>query len=101
VNLPADSHVHSEWSWDAPTGSMVRSCEKAVDLGLPAIAFTEHLDHTVWTVALDGLHASDHLAALATPEGLLTPPAFDAAGYLEAIEACRERFPELRILSGL
>lgn len=101
MNLPADSHVHSEWSWDAPKGSMVRSCEKALGLGLPAIAFTEHLDHTVWTVALDGLHASDHLAALATPEGLLTPPAFDAAGYLEAIEACRERFPELRILSGL
>lgn len=101
MTLPADSHVHSEWSWDAPTGSMERSCAKAVDLGLPAIAFTEHLDHTVWTVALDGPHASDHLAALSTPEGQLTPPRFDASGYLEAIEECRERFPELRILSGL
>jgi histidinol-phosphatase (PHP family) len=101
VTLPADSHVHSEWSWDAAKGSMERSCVQAVDMGLPAIAFTEHLDHTVWTVSLDALDESDHLAALATPDGLLTPPEFNASGYLEAIERCRERFPSLRILSGL
>ncbi len=101
VTLPPDSHVHSEWSWDAPKGSMERSCAQAVDLGLPAIAFTEHLDHTVWTVALDAIDGNDHLAALATPDGLLTPPEFDASGYLEAIERCRERFPSLRIMSGL
>lgn len=82
-------------------GSMERSCTQAVDLGLPAIAFTEHLDHTVWTVALDAIDENDHLAALATPDGLLTPPEFDPSGYLEAIEGCRERFPSLRILSGL
>jgi histidinol-phosphatase (PHP family) len=93
--------VHSEWSWDAPLGSMERSCAKAVELGLPAIAFTEHLDHTTWVVELDGPHRDEHLASLATPEGLLTPPAFDAAGYLAAIERCRDRFPGLRILSGL
>jgi histidinol-phosphatase (PHP family) len=99
--LPADSHVHSEWSWDAAEGSMDRSCAQAVDLGLPAIAFTEHLDHTIMTVALDVIDGSDQLAALATPDGLLTPPEFDTSGYLEAIEMCRERFPGLRILSGL
>jgi histidinol-phosphatase (PHP family) len=93
--------VHSEWSWDAPDGSMERSCEQAINLGLPALAFTEHVDHTVWTVALDGLAADDHLARLATPGGQLTPPAFDASGYLEAIQRCRDRFPGLRILSGL
>lgn len=101
VALPADSHVHSEWSWDAPLASMERSCARAVDLGLPAIAFTEHLDHTTWRVAADGPYASDHLTALAGPDGLLTPPAFDAPGYLAAIARCRERFPGLRILSGL
>lgn len=101
MTLPADSHVHSEWSWDAPIASMERSCAQAVDLGLPAIAFTEHVDHTIWTVALDGVYADDHLEALATPEGLLSPPAFDASGYLDAIERCRERFPSLQILSGL
>lgn len=101
VTFPSDGHVHSEWSWDAPRGSMERSCARAVDLGLPTIAFTEHLDHTVWTVALDALAGNDHLAALATPDGLLTPPEFDVSGYLEAIERCRHQFPSLRILSGL
>jgi histidinol-phosphatase (PHP family) len=99
--LPADSHVHSEWSWDAAIGSMAGSCVRAVELGLPAVAFTEHLDHTAWTVSRDALDDSDQLAALTTPEGLLTPPEFDARGYLAAIENCRERFPDLRILSGL
>ncbi|MGP3959951.1 PHP domain-containing protein [Nonomuraea sp. 3N208] len=99
--MPPDGHVHSEWSWDAPKGSMERSCAQAVAHGLPAIVFSEHLDHTVWTVALDALDPDHHLVALSTPEGQLTPPKFDAAGYLEAIERCREQFPGLRILSGL
>jgi histidinol-phosphatase (PHP family) len=99
--LPADSHVHSEWSWDTPVGDMERTCARAVSLGLPAIAFTEHLDHAAWRIELDGPYASDHLTALAGPDGILTPPAFDAAGYLAAIERCRSLFPGLRILSGL
>ncbi|MEV4168301.1 PHP domain-containing protein [Nonomuraea sp. NPDC049709] len=96
-----DGHVHSEWSWDAPAGSMERSCARAVDLGLPAIAFTEHVDHTVWTVVPGALDPDDHLATLTTPEGRLTPPAFDALGYLEEIDRCRGLFPDLRILTGL
>jgi histidinol-phosphatase (PHP family) len=101
VAFLADGHVHSEWSWDAPLGSMQRSCSRAVDLGLPAIAFTEHVDHTVWAVAFDALDGNDHLAALAGPDGRLVPPRLDVSGYLEAIEECRERFPGLRVLSGL
>ena len=47
---PVDSHVHTEWSWDAPReASMVRSCEQAVAAGLPGVAFTDHLDFTTWT----------------------------------------------------
>ena len=99
--LPMDSHVHSEWSWDARSrGSMEQTCARAVEIGLPAIAFTEHLDHTVWRIELEGPYAMDHLTAVADPGGILTPPAFDAAGYLEAIARCRELFPSLRILSG-
>lgn len=30
--LPADSHVHSEWSWDAPLGWMELSCAQAADM---------------------------------------------------------------------
>jgi len=49
TTLPADAHVHSEWSWDygsdpASLGSMERICEQAVRIGLPAVVFTEHLD---------------------------------------------------------
>ena len=102
VSLPPDSHVHSEWSWDArAVGSMEQSCARAIEIGLPAIAFTEHLDHTVWRIELEGRYAMDHLTATAGPDGMLSPPAFDAVGYLEAIARCRDRFPDLRILSGL
>jgi histidinol-phosphatase (PHP family) len=101
MTLPADSHVHSEWSWDTANGSMEGACARAVELGLPAITFTEHVDHTVWALDLDGPAASEHLTALADADGLLAPPAFDAVGYLAAIEECRGRFPGLRILSGL
>lgn len=80
---------------------MERSCAQAADLGLPAIAFTEHLDHTSWQVPVDDVFASEHLRHLAAADGLLTPPAFDAPGYLAAIGRCRERFPGLRILTGL
>ncbi|WP_043626862.1 PHP domain-containing protein [Nonomuraea candida] len=101
MTLPPDGHVHSEWSWDAPLGAMERSCARAAELGLPSIAFTEHVDHTAWTVTPGSLDGDGHLAGLVTPEGRLTPPAFDAAGYLAAIDRCRERFPGLRILSGM
>ena len=92
---PPDNHVHSEWSWDTgPQASMVRACEQAVALGLPAIAFTEHLDFTVWD-------ERDR----ATAEGLLgrrgRQAPIDVAGYTASIAECRERFPELRIWSGI
>ena len=46
---PPDNHVHTHWSWDtADSSTMRRACERAVAQGLPAIAFTEHLDFTVW-----------------------------------------------------
>jgi histidinol phosphatase-like PHP family hydrolase len=38
--LPPDSHVHSEWSYDAPKGSMELTCARAVAIGLPAITVT-------------------------------------------------------------
>jgi histidinol-phosphatase (PHP family) len=77
---------------------MERSCARALGLGLGAIAFTEHVDHTMWTVPVDSIDPSDPFVG---PDGLVTPPEFDASGYLEAIERCRARFPALRILSGI
>ena len=82
-------------------GDMAASCARALDLGLPAVAFTEHLDHTPWRVATKGDYVMDHLTRMAGPDGILTPPPFDATGYLAAIEDCRRTFPDLHILSGL
>lgn len=97
--LPPDNHVHSQWSWDALAGSMERTCERAVELGLPSLAFTEHVDFTPWN-----LSASESIP----PEwqhmvhgNVLVPSALDLNGYLECLQRCRERFPALRIASGI
>lgn len=74
----ADNHVHSQFSWDADDGDMDATCRRAVELGLPSIAFTEHAD---WVRG---------------PEAV-----FDVAGYFECIERCRAAYPDLRILSGV
>src|SRR5919199_909765 len=98
--VPADGHVHSEWSWDARLGSMERTCERAVELGLPAVAFTEHVDRTTWP-APPGSPLARSYAPLVAPDGTLTPPDLDVDGYLACVERCRDRFPGLRILTGV
>ena len=59
---------------------MERSCTRAIEIGLPAIAFTDHAD---FVVVQEGQHC------------------VDIAGYLDAIERCRAKFKTLRILSGV
>jgi histidinol-phosphatase (PHP family) len=59
---------------------MESSCERAIEVGLPAIAFTEHAD---WALVHEGQHP------------------VDIAGYLDAIERCRTKFKDLRILTGV
>ena len=73
--LPADTHVHSEFSWDtggpsspSAVGTMRRTCGRAVRIGLPVVIFTEHLD---------------------------------VDGYLDSIDRCRHEFTDLRILTGV
>src|SRR5580693_5294040 len=45
--LPPDNHVHTQWSYDTShETSMARNCEQALAIGLPAIAFTDHLELT-------------------------------------------------------
>lgn len=94
--LPPDDHVHTEFSWDTgPWASMVEACERAVQIGLPAIAFTEHLDFTVWAAedraSRDGL--VDRHPANQQP--------IDVEAYAASIAECRDRFPELRVVSGV
>jgi histidinol-phosphatase (PHP family) len=74
----ADNHVHSQFSWDATHGDMEATCRRAVELGLPSIAFTEHLD---WVRGTSGV--------------------FDPSAYFYAIDHCRTMFPDLRILAGV
>ncbi len=59
---------------------MERSCERAIEIGLPALAFTEHAD---WALVHQGQHS------------------VDIAGYLDAVERCRVKFKGLRILTGV
>lgn len=95
---PCDGHVHTEWSWDTMAGSMERTCQRARDIGLPAVAFTDHADATPWVV-----HPAE-LPAHLRPRwhgGLLRPPPLDAAGYHACLQRCRDLFPDLRILSGV
>ena len=104
---------------------MERSCERALELGLPAVAFTEHADFTVWAeddpgggqgwVADDrpswaghggGPTAGDHDGGHPSGGGLALPGRsrirpLDVSGYQACLELCRDRFSELRIISGI
>lgn len=105
MSLPADAHVHSEWSWDsgsdpASPGRMQRTCEQAVRIGLPAIIFTEHLDlEDSWLVDDDDM--GEHAGRLVDDTGHVRLPPFDVDGYLDAIDRCRHAHPDLRILTGV
>ena len=99
--LPADGHVHTEWSWDCALGHMAATCARAAALGLPAVAFTEHLDFTVWTDVEPAPDAPAKVTGLITEDGTLTPPPLDVEGYLACLQRCRETFPDLVILSGV
>jgi histidinol-phosphatase (PHP family) len=98
-SLPPDNHVHTEWSWDAVAGSMEQSCARAVELGLPSIAFTEHFDATRWVVAPE---VQDLMpAGQVGSDGCFDHPPFDLEGYLACVSLCRDQFPGLRVLSGV
>jgi histidinol-phosphatase (PHP family) len=105
MTLPADSHVHSEWSWDTggpasnAAGRMALHCERAVRIGLPALIFTEHLDFGGWPTGHE--EQMPHLRSLINADGVIEPPPLQVDGYFEAIERMRSRFPDLTILTGV
>ncbi|WP_410620825.1 PHP domain-containing protein [Amycolatopsis sp. cmx-8-4] len=102
MSLPTDGHVHTEWSWDTVTGSMIGSCARALELGLPSVAFTEHADLTPWLIP-EPIRPllPDHFRVRLRPDGVLEPPDLDVEGYLASVDECRGRFSDLRILSGV
>jgi histidinol-phosphatase (PHP family) len=100
--LPPDGHVHSEWSWDTVAGDMEATCARAVEIGLPSVAFTEHIDFAPYLFDEDALPRLPEAFLRHMSGGLvLRHPTFDVDGYLACIERCRARFPNLQILSGV
>ncbi|MEV8512082.1 histidinol-phosphatase HisJ family protein [Dactylosporangium sp. NPDC051484] len=97
--LPADLHTHTQFSWDTANGDMDGSCARAVELGLPAIAFTEHTDFVSWTV--DAALLPERFARHLADPTHLAPPPLDVAGYLEAVDRCRAKYPSLKIITGV
>jgi histidinol-phosphatase (PHP family) len=99
--LPADQHVHTQWSLDAPAGSMRDTCVRAIELGLPAVTFTDHADLTTLVVSDE---AAAYIRAIGgtVSDGIFRPPPLEVAGYLDCVERCRSEFGDsLRIRAGV
>ena len=76
-------------SWDALAGSMEGTCQRAVEIGLPAVAFTEHADFGLrWVQLGPGEKIPGEWRHLVSG-GVLTPPALDLDGYRDCL--CRFR----------
>ena len=73
--------MHTQFSWDADRGDMEATCRRAVEIGLPAIAFTEHADFA------GGGYPEYH--------------PLDLTAYRCEVERCRSLFPDLRVLIGV
>jgi histidinol-phosphatase (PHP family) len=79
---------------------MDATCARAAQLRLPSVAFTEHADLTPWVVrAQDPM--SDVLRRWLRPDGRIAPRDLDVEGYLDCVRRCRERYPGLRVLTGV
>ena len=79
---------------------MERTCERALELGLRSVAFTDHADFTAATLLSDPARLPTRFRRWVR-DGMLAPPPMPLEGYLECLERCRKRFPDLKILSGV
>ncbi|NAZ81810.1 PHP domain-containing protein [Kineococcus sp. R8] len=99
--LPADDHVHSQFSWDASAGDLAGTCARAVALGLPAVSFTEHVDLTAWTPPAGGWDWTADVRGRVDDHGRFLADPLEVDAYLAELERCRGLFPGLRIRSGI
>ena len=81
TKITADNHVHTEWSFDAPNGSLSATCAEALRRGLSRIACTEHAEFTPDPARKDGN--------------------LRIQGFMAAVAANRDRFPDLHIVAGV
>jgi histidinol-phosphatase (PHP family) len=81
---------------------MAATCARAVELGLPYVAFTEHLELTDVILREPELaHLPERFGVHVGADLVLRAPVLDVEGYLASVERCRERFPGLTVLTGL
>jgi len=79
---------------------MERTCERALELGLRSVAFTDHAEFTAVTLLSDPARLPARFRRWVR-DGMLAPPPMPLEAYLECLERCRKRFPDLKILSGV
>lgn len=73
---------------------------RAIELGLPAITFTDHADLTTLVVSDD---AAAYIRAIGgrVTDGVYQPLPLDVDGYLGCVDRCRSEFGGLRIRAGV
>ncbi|WP_187279821.1 PHP domain-containing protein [Quadrisphaera setariae] len=98
---PADDHVHSQYSWDAHSGDLEATCARAVQLGLPAISFTEHVDFGAWQPPPGGWTWNGAVRGRMDDHGRFMSAPLEVQAYVEEVERCRHLFPGLRIRCGI
>jgi histidinol-phosphatase (PHP family) len=99
--LPRDQHVHTQWSPDAPTGSMRDACVQAIELGLPGVTFTDHADLTTLVVSDEAAAYIQAIGGTVT-DGIFRPPPLEVVGYLDCVDRCRSEFgASLQIRAGV
>ncbi len=77
----ADTHVHSSYSTDSEA-RMEATVRRAVEIGLPVLTFTDHID---WDYPVDGLTFD-----------------FDISRYMEEIESLQKKYAgKIELLKGV
>ena len=78
---------------------MEQACARAEQLGLASVAFTEHAEFA--PAKRPGGYPRPGFRGELTATGELAAPVLYLPGYLESVQRCREKFPGLRILTGV
>ena len=80
---------------------MQLACARAVEIGLPGLAFTEHVDFTEWSQQDSAELAGTSGTTVPQPARIGARPRvapLDVEGYSADLARCREEFHDLRIL---
>ena len=73
---------------------------RAVELGLPAVTFTDHADLTTLVVSDE---AAAYIQAIGgrVSDGIFEPTPLEVAQYLDCVEQCQREFSGVRIRAGV